>query len=230
MKKIIQLSLTALFILHTGFVFANIMTPAIQKAIDNYTQANAITQTAVKAKNYSEACRAGGIELESLKKVISTARAEHSSSGSLTTEAKNSISKLEGIYKDSVENIQVFCNAANPAYAANKDEFMKWAKITQAAANSGDVKKACEAGKQAQKYLQGQPEMMVKATNDLVENQCTIASSTATYNAGVKNITKDANCPVYLSAKRTCATAANYEACLQRLFPQYNPIVHQYCQ
>ena len=165
-----------------------------------------------------------------LRRLIEKFQAENGPPQNYTAAVKKSIASLESTYKEYSESIQVFCNTANPAYAANNAEFMKWAKITQAAANSGDVKKACEAGKQAQKYLQGQPDVMVKATNDLVENQCTISSSAATYSSGVKNITKDANCPAYLSAKRTCAPSANYEACLQRLFPQYNPIVHQYCQ
>jgi len=113
---------------------------------------------------------------------------------------------------------------------SSQDQFMKWALILKSAAEAGDFNKACQAGKEALKYKNGLPEKeVIQPTIALVDNQCSLSESVSEFNKGAADLTKNANCPAYSSAKRTCAPAADYDGCMRKLFPQLNPLVHQYC-
>lgn len=95
-----------------------------------------------------------------------------------------------------------------------------------AAADQGDSKKACALGRQLQKIMNGMNSDFITSANTLVDNQCAIQRGLDALN----NLTKNANCPAFRAANYQCAPSSNPDACIRRIFPEYNPAIHQYCK
>ena len=103
-------------------------------------------------------------------------------------------------------------------------ELMNLVTMIQAATKAGDYNKGCDLSKQVLKLTEGLNKDLINQAKDLFENQCNLAK----FGSEMQNIMKDQNCPAYRVAHQTCAPAADYKACMIRLFPQYSPI-HQNC-
>jgi hypothetical protein len=128
---------------------------------------------------------------------------------------------------------KLFINKKNdqPSSITNKapspelqSELMSLVSRIQAATKAGDYGKGCDLSKQVLKLTEGLDKDLIDRAKDLFENQCNLKK----YESEIENIMKDQNCPAFRVAHQTCAPAADYKACMLRLFPQYAPI-HQSC-
>ena len=90
---------------------------------------------------------------------------------------------------------------------------------------------ACITGKQIFQFMSTKniPQEQINSAAQSVEQICSTASAVSDYENSVRNLTKDANCSGYIQSRNKCATAANFDQCLKILFPNFNPLVHQYC-
>ena len=103
----------------------------------------------------------------------------------------------------------------------------KYAELAKEAAEKGDMNAACQYSKRMLTYFVGfngctneinAGEESLKQTS---QQFCESSEKINIYKNSLNKFSKDANCPGYLAAKIKCATAGNYDKCMNIIFPAF---------
>ena len=116
---------------------------------------------------------------------------------------------------------------ANTACSKPPQDARKYAELAQEAAQKGDINAACIYSKRMLTYFVGfngctneinaGVESLRKSSQEFCESSEKINNS----KNSIDKFSKDANCPGYLAAKNKCATAGNYDKCMNIIFPAF---------